>query len=63
MYIRSLIEDPLSISTVDRLIAATVFEFVDGCREGNKHVGVCLHVYLERDFLSLENIVYPRGVR
>jgi len=29
-----------------------------GCREEIKDVGVCLHVYLERDFLSLESLVY-----
>lgn len=33
---------------------------VSGCNAQTKEVGVCLHVYLERDFLSLERIVYPR---
>ncbi|KAF2363505.1 hypothetical protein FHG87_005737 [Trinorchestia longiramus] len=31
------------------------------CRSTNKGIGVCLHVYLERDFLSLESIVYPHA--
>lgn len=33
---------------------------VNACNTENKEVGVCLHVYLERDFLTLERIVYPR---
>ncbi|XP_066967674.1 uncharacterized protein [Macrobrachium rosenbergii] len=32
---------------------------VKGCNMKTKEVGVCLHVYLERDFLSMERIVYP----
>ncbi|XP_064106137.1 uncharacterized protein LOC135215426 isoform X4 [Macrobrachium nipponense] len=32
---------------------------VKGCNMRTKEVGVCLHVYLERDFLSMERIVYP----
>ncbi|KAG7176778.1 hypothetical protein Hamer_G023480 [Homarus americanus] len=33
---------------------------VEGCNMATKEVGVCLHVYLERDFLTMERIVYPR---
>ncbi|KAG0712600.1 hypothetical protein GWK47_018131 [Chionoecetes opilio] len=33
---------------------------VGACNKETKEVGVCLHVYLERDFLTLERIVYPR---
>lgn len=33
---------------------------VDGCNMETKEVGVCLHVYLERDFLTMERIVYPK---
>ncbi|CAL4139166.1 unnamed protein product, partial [Meganyctiphanes norvegica] len=39
---------------------AGVAEMCLGCNSGSKEVGVCLHVYLERDFLSLERIVYPK---
>lgn len=34
---------------------------VDACNMETREVGVCLHVYLERDFLTLERIVYPRS--
>nr|XP_053653926.1 uncharacterized protein LOC128703324 [Cherax quadricarinatus] len=34
--------------------------WVCGCNMETKEVGVCLHVYLERDFLTMERIVYPR---
>lgn len=30
------------------------------CRNGSNEVANCLHVYLERDFLSIEAIVYPK---
>lgn len=33
---------------------------VEGCNMHTKEVGVCLHVYLERDFLTMERIVYPK---
>ncbi|XP_063858648.1 uncharacterized protein LOC135099903 isoform X2 [Scylla paramamosain] len=33
---------------------------VGACNKENRAVGVCLHVYLERDFLTLEGIVYPK---
>ena len=32
----------------------------NGCRNGSNEVANCLHVYLERDFLSIEPIVYPK---
>ncbi|XP_018009726.1 uncharacterized protein LOC108667236 isoform X2 [Hyalella azteca] len=31
----------------------------DACRASNKAVGVCLHIFLERDFMPLKGIVYP----
>ncbi|MPC32318.1 hypothetical protein E2C01_025628 [Portunus trituberculatus] len=35
-----------------------VATLVGACNKENRAVGVCLHVYLERDFLTLEGIVY-----
>ena len=46
------------------LSLATVFgSFSElfACSASNKDVGVCLHSYLERDFMSLESIVYSRS--
>ena len=41
------------------LAVMMMFERIEGCNSENKYVGACLHVYLERDFLSLEKIIYP----
>lgn len=44
-----------AVMAIMTLIPATL---VGACNKENKAVGVCLHVYLERDFLTLERIVY-----
>ncbi|KAF4527946.1 hypothetical protein B566_EDAN016477 [Ephemera danica] len=31
------------------------------CRKDAKEIGICLHRYLERDFLSIEMVVYPKS--
>ncbi|KAK3881675.1 hypothetical protein Pcinc_013895 [Petrolisthes cinctipes] len=46
----------LTLLTLTALQGMTVL----GCNKETRDVGVCLHVYLERDFLTLESIVYPR---
>ncbi|XP_045609534.1 uncharacterized protein [Procambarus clarkii] len=53
---RSLQWLALALSTVSVLSGA----LVAGCNVETREVGVCLHVYLERDFLTMERIVYPR---
>jgi hypothetical protein len=30
------------------------------CTKDAKEIGVCLHTYLERDFLSISMVVYPK---
>jgi len=42
------------------LIAIQSCHVSNGCRNGSNEVANCLHVYLERDFLSIEPIVYPK---
>ncbi|XP_043232616.1 uncharacterized protein LOC122386930 [Amphibalanus amphitrite] len=38
---------------------AGIFRHAMSCNKENKEVAHCLHTYLERDFLSIEAIVYP----
>lgn len=45
-----------AVTAMMTLLPATL---VGACNMETKEVGVCLHVYLERDFLTLERIVYP----
>ncbi|XP_063587291.1 uncharacterized protein LOC134764637 [Penaeus indicus] len=51
---------PRTVITLLATLSAWAAVGVNGCNAQTKEVGVCLHVYLERDFLSLERIVYPR---
>ncbi|CAB3380715.1 Hypothetical predicted protein [Cloeon dipterum] len=34
-----------------------------GCTNETKRVGTCLHTFLERDFISMDMVVYPRNLR
>lgn len=36
---------------------------VNACSNGSSSVGDCLHTYLERDFPSIEAIVFPKKRR
>ncbi|XP_042875220.1 uncharacterized protein LOC122255318 [Penaeus japonicus] len=51
---------PLTVITLMATLSAWAAVGANGCNAQTKEVGVCLHVYLERDFLSLERIVYHR---
>lgn len=42
------------------VIAVQSYHICNACRNGSNEVANCLHVYLERDFLSIEAIVYPK---
>lgn len=49
----------VALMAISSLLAGFV-DIAEGCNMATKEVGVCLHVYLERDFLSMERIVYPK---
>ncbi|XP_037074790.1 uncharacterized protein LOC119096032 [Pollicipes pollicipes] len=42
------------------LLLAGLVLSATACNKDNKEVAHCLHTYLERDFISIEAIVYPR---
>lgn len=49
----------MKVPSVTILLLTLASLQVHGCNQDDKDVGVCLHIYLERDFSAIEAVVYP----